>query len=183
MTRDLLWAVRRLRKNPLFTAAVVAILALGIGANTAVFGIIDAVLLRPLPYASADRLVRVEQSSVKRPTVGATAADYLLWRDRTDLFEKIAAYRMDVVTLTGTGDPDQLTAIRTSPGLFSMLGVRAETGRTLVEADDQIGGPNPAVDQRPAMAPLIPRQSRRHREFPDALRRAFYHCRRDAARI
>ncbi len=145
MTRDLLWAARWLRKNPLFATAVVAILALGIGANTAVFGIVDAVLLRPLPYAAADRLVRIEQSSPKRSLVGTTAADYLLWRDHTDLFEKIAAYRMDVVTLTGTGDPDQLTSVQASPGLFSMLGVRAELGRTLLPADEQLSGPNPVV--------------------------------------
>jgi putative ABC transport system permease protein len=65
MTKDLLWALRWLRKNPLFTAAVTAILALGIGANTAVFSIVDAVLLRPLPFESSSRLVRIEEISTK----------------------------------------------------------------------------------------------------------------------
>ena len=145
MTRDLLWALRWLRKNPLFTAAVTAILALGIGANTAVFSVVDAVLLRPLPYESSGRLVRIEERSVKLPLFSAPASDYLFWRSRSDLFEKTAAYRMDVVTLTGTGEPDQLNMLRASAGLFSLLGVRAQQGRTLVESDDQPGGPNPAV--------------------------------------
>jgi hypothetical protein len=85
MSRDLLWAVRWLRHNPLFTAAVIVILALGIGVNTAVFSVVDAVLIRPLPYASPARLVRLEETTSKRPNIGITAAEYLQWRERADL--------------------------------------------------------------------------------------------------
>jgi hypothetical protein len=76
MLRDLLWAVRWLRHNPLFTLAIVAILALGIGANTAVFSMIDAVLLRPLPYASPGTLAAVKETSNKQPAGGMPASDY-----------------------------------------------------------------------------------------------------------
>src|SRR5215467_713687 len=118
MRRDLLGAWRWLRKNPLFTVSIVAILALGIGANTAVFSIVDAVLLRPLPYPSADRLVRIESTSLKSTIPGVPAQDYLRWRDRNDLFDKTIPYMRDTVTLTGDGQPDQVIALRSSGGLF-----------------------------------------------------------------
>src|SRR5882762_2378577 len=105
MIKDLLWAVRWLRKNPLFTAAVTAILALGIGANTAVFSIVDAVLLRPLPFESSSRLVRIEEIGAKGPTTTVAAQDYLSWRTRSDVFEKTAAHVRDDVTITGAGEP------------------------------------------------------------------------------
>src|SRR5690348_3794240 len=113
MLQDLHWAVRWLRKNPLFTAAITAILALGIGANTAVFSIVDAVLLRPLPYVHADRLVRVEESANGRLIAGLPPRDYFRWQDRTDLFEKTIPYVKDFVTITGAGEPDQVMGLRT----------------------------------------------------------------------
>src|SRR4029077_1688525 len=99
MIRDLLWAWRWLRKNPLFTAAATGILGLGIGANTAVFSIVDAVLLRPLPYESSGRLVRVDETATKRLISGVPARDYMRWRDRSDLFDKTVPYLKDTVTL------------------------------------------------------------------------------------
>src|SRR5438067_10389411 len=113
MLRDILWACRWLRKNPLFTAAVTLILALGIGANTAVFSIVDAVLLRALPYDHADRLVRIDETATKRPISGVPAQDYFRWRDRADLFESTVPYLKDIVTITGAGDPDQVMGMRT----------------------------------------------------------------------
>jgi len=138
MTRDLLWAFRWLRKNPLFTAAVTLILALGIGANTAVFSIVDAVLLRPLPYDQADRLARVDETATKRPISGVPAQDYFRWRDRADLFETTIPYVKDTVTITGAGEPDQVMGLRTAGGLFRLLGARARLGRTLVESDESV---------------------------------------------
>jgi putative ABC transport system permease protein len=145
MLRDLLWAGRCLGKRPLFAIAVVALLTLGIGVNTAVFSVVDAVLLRPLPFPSSARLVRIEEASTRRASLGTPASDYVRWRDRRDLFETILAFRRDLVTLTGAGEPDQIWALRTSAGLFPMLGVQAQQGRTLVEADDNPGAPNTAV--------------------------------------
>ncbi len=87
MPREILWALRWVRKNPLFTLAVTAIFALGIGANTAVFSIVDAVLLRPLPYPSAHRLVRIDETSSKIPVPGVPAEGYLRWHDRTSAFD------------------------------------------------------------------------------------------------
>jgi putative ABC transport system permease protein len=145
MIKDLLWALRWLRKNPLFTAAVTAILALGIGANTAVFSIVDAVLLRPLPFESSSRLVRIEENFPKRSTTAVTAQDYLTMRSRGDVFDKTAAHVRDDVTITGAGEPQQVISRRTSAGLFSLLGVHARLGRTLTESDGEFNAPNAAV--------------------------------------
>lgn len=145
MHTDLLRAVRWLRKNPLFTASITMILALGIGANTAVFSIVDAVLLQPLPYESPERLVRIEENAPKRPMSGVAAEDYLRWKDRSDLFEQTVPFIRDTVTLTGDGDPDQIVAMRASGALFSMLGVRPRLGRSLLESDDDPAAPRVAV--------------------------------------
>jgi putative ABC transport system permease protein len=145
MNQDLRWAVRWLGNNPLFTASVVMILALGIGANTAVFSIVDAVLLQPLPYESPERLVRIEENALQRPMSGVAAEDYLRWKDRSDLFEKTVPFIRDTVTLTGAGDPDQIIAMRASGALFPMLGVRARMGRALLESDDDPAAARVAV--------------------------------------
>ena len=180
MSLDLWWALRWLRKNPLFTAAVVFILALGIGANTAVFSIVDAVLLRPSPYPAADRLVRIEESTTSRNLTDVPVKDYQRWAGRNDLFEKTGPYIRDTVTLTGGGEPEQVIAVR-SLGLFPLLGVPARLGRTLVASDDAEGSQNVAV--------LSDRLWRRRyhadpggdRPLHHHLRRGLHDCRRDAA--
>jgi putative ABC transport system permease protein len=144
MHRDLLWALRGLRNDPLLTTLTVLILALGIGANTAVFSIVDAVLLRPLPYASADRLVRIEQSSAGRTLAGVAVRDYLRWSGRGGIFETTVPYLRDTVTLIGGGEPEQVIAVR-SLGLLPLLGIPARLGRTLTASDDAEGAPNAAV--------------------------------------
>jgi putative ABC transport system permease protein len=145
MARDLVHALRRLAKNPWFLAAVIAILALGIGANTAVFSIADAVVLRPLPYRSAARLVTIKQTTPKWEMSLISADDYLFWADRPDLFEKTVPYRRDILTMTNAGDPDQVFTVRTSAQMFSLLGVHASLGRTLLDSDDAPNGANSAV--------------------------------------
>ena len=137
MSRDLRWAVRWLGRNPLFTAAIVVILALGIGVNTAVFSVVDAVLIRPLPYKSPARLVRIEETTTKRPNIGITAAEYLQWRERADLFGSTAAYVRDMVTV-GDEPPDQVWMVRATSGLFPMLGTRPRIGRAPSETEDNV---------------------------------------------
>jgi hypothetical protein len=127
MSRDLLWAVRWLCHNPFFTAAVIVILALGIGVNAAVFSVVDAVLIRPLPYASPARLVRLEETTSKGPNIGITAAEYLQWRERADPFGATAAYVRDMVTVSDeVPDPGGLgTRAPLSAGLFSRRRIQA----------------------------------------------------------
>src|SRR5438045_3140974 len=112
MRQDLVWAIRWLGKNPFFTAAITLILALGIGANTAVFSIVDGVLLRPSPFSSAERLVRVEENTTGRTLTGIPVKHYQRWAGRTGIFERIAPYIRDTVTLMGNGEPEQVIAVR-----------------------------------------------------------------------
>jgi putative ABC transport system permease protein len=144
MRQDLWWAVRWLRKNPFFAAAVVFILALGIGANSAAFSIVDAVLLRPSPFPQPDRLVRIEEGVTSGTLTGVPFKDYQRWASRTDIFERAAAYLRDTVTLTGDGEPEQVIAVRTL-GLFPLLGVHAQSGRSLIASDDRGGAQHVVV--------------------------------------
>jgi len=145
MTRDLLHALRWLSKHPWFLTAIVTVLALGIGANTAVFSIADAILLRPPPYRSSERLVRFEEKTPTWEMSIISTDDFRFWENRFDLFDKIVPYRRDIATLTNAGAPDQVFAVRTSAQLFSLLGVRPSLGRTLADADDLPNSANSAV--------------------------------------
>jgi predicted permease len=145
MTRDLLSALRWLSKHPWFLVAVVGILGLGIGANTAVFSIADAVLLRPPPYQASARLVRIRENTPKWEMSIISTDDFRVWQNRSDLFDRTVPYRRDIATLTYAGVPDQAFAVRTSPQLFSLLGVRPSLGRVLADADDRPNSANSAV--------------------------------------
>jgi predicted permease len=142
---DVRQGVRSLLRKPRFALGVTAILALGVGASTAVFSIVDAVLLRPLPYTAAERLVKIEENTTKREMNAVMLDDFFALARRTDLFDKAVAYVRDNMTVTGAGEPTQAIVSRASAGLFSMLGARARLGRALVETDDDPGNPNVAV--------------------------------------
>jgi len=145
MTRDILHALRWLSKHPWFLTAIVTVLALGIGANTAVFSIADAILFRPPPYRSSERLVRIEEKTPNRVLNVISTDDFRFWENRPDLFDKTVPYRRDIATLINAGVPDQAFAVRTSAQLFSLLEVRPSLGRTLVGSDDAPAGANSAV--------------------------------------
>ncbi len=138
--QDLRYSLRILLKNPGFTCIAVLTLALGIGANTAIFSVVNAVLLRSLPYQVPDRLVLASYYR-EYGADNAWGADLLEWRDQAKAFEQIAAYRFDDVDLTGSGEPERLIAGRISADLFPMLGVAPTLGRAFTLAEDTDGGP------------------------------------------
>lgn len=142
---DVRQSIRSLVRRPRFSLGVAVILALGVGVTTAVFSIVDAVLVRPLPYTSADRLVKIEESISKQEMGGVVAQDFLLLQGRTNLFDQAVAYIRDDVTVTGTAEPAQAVVKRISAGAFLMLGIHAHLGRVLLEADDEPGAPNVAL--------------------------------------
>src|SRR3954451_859017 len=122
---DLKFAFRQLRKSPGFTAIAVLTLALGIGANTAIFTIVNAVLLRPLPYPDADRIVRLRGSSVGSAGVeNLSPLDFLDLHERSRRFDHLAAYNNFAnATLTGVGEPERLVGTRVSAEFLAVLGV------------------------------------------------------------
>jgi predicted permease len=140
LLRDIRYALRRLRKSPGFAVTVIATLALGIGANTAIFSIVDAVLLRPLPYKNADRLVVVWQTDAAHRGVGAWFDPYREfeeWQRGSRSFEKLAAMSWATAgdTMLWRGKPVGLLALPASTDFFSMLGAQAQIGRTFRQAD------------------------------------------------
>jgi putative ABC transport system permease protein len=139
---DIRFALRMLGKNPAFSSIAILTLALGIGANTAIFSVVDAVLLRPLPYSQPDRLVTVSESN--RPydllTRNAVApGNFLDWRDRNHVFEQIAAVQLPGFSLTGLDRPERVLGAATSAGMLRLLGLRPALGREFEAADDHNG--------------------------------------------
>ncbi|HVF42935.1 MAG TPA: ABC transporter permease, partial [Pyrinomonadaceae bacterium] len=145
--QDLRYGLRTLRKHPGFTAVAVVALALGIGANTAIFSVVNTVLLRPLPYKDPDRLVMVWEDATKSgyPRDTPSAANYIDWRDQNKVFEGMAALADQSFNLTGLGDPERLEGKRASASLFRLLGVEPLLGRGFLPEDDQPGGRRVAV--------------------------------------
>ena len=137
--QDVRYALRTLRSTPGFTFTAVAILALGIGANTAIFSLVSSTLLRSLPFETPERLVMVWDDF--RPAGGPprgepTLADFVDWRDGTGSFDELAAYLPVSYNLTGGGEPERLAGARTTTNLFATLGMQAVLGRTFVPDDD-----------------------------------------------
>src|SRR5271169_6648224 len=139
LLQDFRYALRQLRKNPGFTAIALITLALGIGANTAIFSVVNAVLLRPLPYVHPDRLVFLAETTPQVPNESFSMADFDDWRSMNSVFESTVAFRSDSVTLTGQAQPEQLQMRYMTAGLFPTLGVKPILGRAITPEDDKVG--------------------------------------------
>ncbi|MBS1804235.1 MAG: ABC transporter permease [Acidobacteria bacterium] len=142
--QDLKFAIRHLLKSPGFTSVAVLIMALGIGANTAIFSVVHAVLLEPLPFQDPDRLVQLwhvpPQSSFPGMTQFAvSAANFLDWQKQNDVFTGMALYSHGGFELTGHGKPETIHAGRVTSGFFSVLGVQPTLGRVFLPEEDQPG--------------------------------------------
>src|SRR5215207_4519507 len=130
-SRDLRFAARRLRKYPLFSLAIVGTIALGIGANATIFGVINAVLLEPLPYKDPDRLVRLWESNLKQsqPESPVSVPNYQDWQRQQSAFEELAALEMATYNITGSGEAQRVASARITANLIPMLGVGPALGR------------------------------------------------------
>lgn len=149
LLQDFRYALRQVRKGPAFAALAVVVLALGIGANTAIFSVVNAVLLRPLPFKDPDRLVRVWHVPPQKSFPGITRftvspANYLDWEKQNHVFEQMAVYGYRGFTFSG-GKPQQLDAAAVSAGFFSTLGVQPLLGRVLSPEEDEPGRANVVV--------------------------------------
>ena len=154
LTRDVRHMMRGLRRSPGFTIAVVLTLALGIGGNTAIFSVVDQLLLRPLPYPGGDRLVMVyEALGVKpgqairssRSHLSVSPANWMDWQAQSTTLERLAAWRRTSLTLTDNGEPARLAAQQVSSEFFPVLGIQPLLGRVISEDDDRPNAPRVAV--------------------------------------
>src|SRR4029434_3268980 len=132
--QDLRYGARMLRKNPGFTQIAVITLALGIGANTAIFSVVNAVLLRPLPYAEPERLVALWESNTQRPGGRNSIAypNFFDWRAQSQSFERMASYYTNNMALTEVATPVNLRGAVVSPDVFAVLGVKPQLGRWFI---------------------------------------------------
>jgi putative ABC transport system permease protein len=147
LRRDVAHALKSLRRAPGYTAVMLLTLALGIGANSAIFAAVDTILLRPMPYAHGDRLVVPTSVSVSRDIDSGSVsyADYIDWRRETDVFEAVALWRPVTVDLTGVGRPERIRTVQVSPDYFRVMTIPALAGRTLQAADHDPKAPRVAV--------------------------------------
>src|SRR6185369_15623162 len=141
LAQDLRFGVRMLAKRPGFTLVAVITLALGIGANTAIFSVVNAVLLQPLPFKDADRLVMVweDDSTAGFSHNTAAPANYVDLRDQNQSFEGLSATHRISVNLTGDGEPERVDGRRVSANLFDLLGVEPYLGRAFLAEEDRPG--------------------------------------------
>lgn len=142
--QDLRYGARMLLKNPGITLIVVLALALGIGANTAIFSVVDSVLLRPLPYDDANRLVFLNETSKSMSDISISYPNFSDWREQNHSFEKIGVYNRSSYNLTGWGDAERIPTAQMSADLFAALRVNAALGRLYTNDEDKPGG-NPVV--------------------------------------
>ena len=146
---DVRYGLRNLRRSPGFAAVAVLTLALGIGANTAIFSVIYAVLLKPLPYPDSSQLFNVFQAKPEEG-IGGTGWSYLNFvelREQTDVFSEVAGSQGHQLTMTGRGDPVVVNASVVTPELFSLFGQRPLAGRTFVPDDGDSGAAPVAVPE------------------------------------
>jgi putative ABC transport system permease protein len=139
--KDIAYAARILRRSPGFTLTAVLTLALGIGANTAIFSVVNATMLRPLPFPHPERIVAIQNQykAVGLDTAAASVADYIDYRKQRHLFSEVAAVNTDDFNLTGVDRPERLQCGEATSGLFAVLGIRPILGRVFTYEEDQPG--------------------------------------------
>jgi len=147
LTQDLRYAVRMMRKAPMFTIAIVLTGALTIAGSTAIFGVVNAVLVRPLPFAQPETLVQVAEKndSLHLPSFGASALNFLSWKDLSRSVEGLSAVGFSTFNLTGSGEPEQFTGSTMSASLMPVLGLQPVAGRRFTDADDKPGATPVAI--------------------------------------
>jgi predicted permease len=143
--QDVRYGARMLRKSLGFAVIAILTLAIGIGANTALFSVVNGVLLNPLPYAEPDRLVALYTRANQIDKASISYPNFLDWSRQNHSFSSLAAFRGDTFTLTGIGEPERLDANMVSATFFPLLGVNAIIGRNFEEREDQLGAARVAL--------------------------------------
>ncbi|HEX8089384.1 MAG TPA: ABC transporter permease [Blastocatellia bacterium] len=143
LLQDIRFGFRMLMKKPGFTAVAVLTLALGIGANSAIFSVVNAILFRPLPFQDPDRLVMIWEKNpglnLGVDELAVSTANFVDWKSQSQVFEQLAAFDSKSFNLTGVGEPDRVGGVRVSAAFFNLLGVKAMLGRTFLAEEDEPG--------------------------------------------
>jgi len=142
---DLKFSFRQLLKNPGFTAVAVLTLALGIGANTAIFSVVNAVLLRPLPYPESDRLIRLSERGLDWSDGPIAYPNFTDWKAQQTVFEHIGLCRGQAYNLTSTGEPLRVPVAEVGADVFAALRIQPALGRVFTAEEDKPGGPRVVV--------------------------------------
>src|SRR6202795_1732329 len=137
--KDIRYGVRSLLKHPGFTAIVVVTLAVGIGASSAIFSVVNTVLLRPLPYAQAERIVAIQELTADGKRVQVTPANFLDWRAQNTVFEQLAAILTRPANLALADQAERINLAMTSANFFTVFGTEPERGRFFIASDEQAG--------------------------------------------
>ena len=143
--QDVRYALRRLKNDFVFSAVAIITLALGIGANSAIFSIVNAILLRQLPYRDPSALVLLQEQTPAFPQLSVSYQNYLDWRNQSHSFDAMGAVRNTALTLTGVSEPERLIAQMTTANLFDLLGIQAELGHTFTAQEDRAGAAGVAL--------------------------------------
>ena len=160
LVQDIRYALRSFLRAPGFTLVALVTLALGIGGTTAIFSIVDGVLLRPLPYPDPGRILRINRVGANGGLDSFSAADYRDLKKDATTFSAIAGYRSDIVDMTGRGEPVRIIGMQTTAAFFDVFDAPPLLGRTYHEATDQPGASG-CRDQRNDLAPAVRRRSER----------------------
>jgi len=143
--KDLRFGIRGLLKQPGFTALVVGTLALGIGASTAIFSVVNSVLLKRLPYPEAERIVAIQELNSQGKRIQVTSPNFIDWRQQSTVFENLAAIKSDITNLALADQAERLNLAVTSANFFNVFGVEAKLGRLFIPADEEAGHASVAV--------------------------------------
>src|ERR1043165_5767537 len=139
--------VKRLVRTPLFTAVTILTLAIGIGANTAIFSVVEGILLRPLPFNHSDELIAVDHTApgVNLENAGAAPFLYFTYREDSRTFQDIGIWNTDTSSLTGLAEPEEIRTLNVTPSVLSILRVQPSVGRLFSEADGSPNAPRTVV--------------------------------------
>jgi len=159
--RDLKHSLRMFRQTPGFTVAAVAALTLGIGANTAIFSVVNTVLLKSVPFPDPDRIVAFMNTSPNGSGAAASPAKFNVWSQQTPIVQDASAYQFGVMNLTGGDNPEQVPSGRVSAGFFRLFGAETIAGRTFTAEEDRPNGGRVVVRTRRARCWLSSRSRSR----------------------
>src|SRR5262249_49202479 len=144
--QDLRYGARMFMKKPGFTLIAIATLALGIGANAAIFSVVNTVLLRPLPFKEPERLMMIRETKLPQfPEFSVAPGNFLDWKKQNTVFERLVAFRGASFNLIGTGDPERLRGMSVTEGFFTTLGAQPQLGRDFLSEEHQPGHSNVAI--------------------------------------